>query len=283
MKADMWMPLYIGDYLGDTLGLTHAEHGAYLLAIMAYWKKRSPLTQVELSQVCGDEFECVKRFFRKNGDLYHHKRIDAEILRAERVNEARSQSGKIGAAARWQTHGERMDLPMTNAQQNDAPSQSQSHVQSPSPSQSPAPSPASSKGPPWQAILNWLLDAQKNGADYTEAEAKSAFLALSASGWMWGRNPVGDARAAVERQILTDRRLGKQGNNGKLTITQLKTSLDAKRELRQKIVNRGHESPMGFTPREGDHAEYTRLNREIADLMHRIDKATSCPTAPPKP
>ena len=53
--------------------------------------------------------------------------------------------------------------------------------------------------------LSWLADWRKNGADYTESEARSAFLALQANGWMWGKNPVVDPRAALERQIQTDR------------------------------------------------------------------------------
>ena len=51
----------------------------------------------------------------------------------------------------------------------------------------------------------WLSDWQKSGADYTKSETESAFLALSANGWMWGKNPVVDFRAALERQIQTDR------------------------------------------------------------------------------
>jgi hypothetical protein len=53
--------------------------------------------------------------------------------------------------------------------------------------------------------LKWLSDWNKSGASYTEQETRGAFLALQAGGWMWGRNPISDPRAALERQIQTDR------------------------------------------------------------------------------
>ena len=55
------------------------------------------------------------------------------------------------------------------------------------------------------SALGWLADWRKSGANYTESETRSAFLAMQANGWMWGKNPVVDPRAAVERQIQTDR------------------------------------------------------------------------------
>lgn len=76
------------------------------------------------------------------------------------------------------------------------------------PSPSPTPSPGHAAGrtlPEWEHAEKWLVDWRKNGADYTKKETKSAFLALNASGWMWGRNPIADPRSALERQIQTDR------------------------------------------------------------------------------
>ncbi len=57
----------------------------------------------------------------------------------------------------------------------------------------------------WKEVLFWLNQTIKDGSDYTEPEARSAFLAMSANGWMWGKNAVTDWRSAIERQIQSDR------------------------------------------------------------------------------
>jgi uncharacterized protein YdaU (DUF1376 family) len=78
----LWMPLYPGDYLRDTIGLNNAQHGAYLRSIMAYWVKGESLTADELREICGREINRIHRFFVFEGGRYHHKRIDYELERA---------------------------------------------------------------------------------------------------------------------------------------------------------------------------------------------------------
>jgi hypothetical protein len=79
----------------------------------------------------------------------------------------------------------------------------------PSPSPSPPPATGERQLPTIEMARTWLKLWQELGADYSDSEFQTAFLALSASGWMWGRNPVVDFRAALERQIQTDRQRAK--------------------------------------------------------------------------
>lgn len=87
-KVDVWMPLYIGDYLSDTIGLTHAEHGAYLLSIMAYWKKGGPLSVTESVSIMSQSYDRVCQFYEIVGDTLVHPRIEKELENAKHAKEA---------------------------------------------------------------------------------------------------------------------------------------------------------------------------------------------------
>jgi len=96
-----WMPLYVGDYLGDTGHLTTPQHGAYLLLMMHYWRKGElPDDDVQLSKITklplktwGDYRPVLQAFFH---DGWKHKRIDTELERMARVSEKRASAGQKG-------------------------------------------------------------------------------------------------------------------------------------------------------------------------------------------
>jgi uncharacterized protein YdaU (DUF1376 family) len=101
-----WMPLYVGDYLGDTGHLTTTQHGAYLLLMMHYWRKGelpdddrqlSKIAKLPLKTWC--EYRATLQDFFYEG--WKHKRIDAELAKMMRVSEKRAiagQKGGIGSA-----------------------------------------------------------------------------------------------------------------------------------------------------------------------------------------
>lgn len=94
---ETYMPLYPADYLRDTIGLTHSQHGAYLLTIMKYWIKGEALTQGEFLEACGRSRDRVAQFFVWEGGRWHHKRVDEELAKAR----DRAARAHRAAQMRW--------------------------------------------------------------------------------------------------------------------------------------------------------------------------------------
>lgn len=101
MSKRAWMPLYVGDYLGDTGHLSTTQHGAYLLLMMHYWRKEelpdddkqlAAITKLPL-RIWMDMRETLQAFFY---DGWRHKRIDAEIEKMTKVSLKRSAAGFKG-------------------------------------------------------------------------------------------------------------------------------------------------------------------------------------------
>lgn len=108
-KADIWMPLYIGDYLADTSRLTTEQHGAYLLLMMDYWRNGAPPDDDEILQniVRLSKFlwkkhrPILEKFFTVKDGVWTHKRIEEEMTEALSSKEVATERGKKGAEARW--------------------------------------------------------------------------------------------------------------------------------------------------------------------------------------
>jgi uncharacterized protein YdaU (DUF1376 family) len=116
-KADIWMPLYVSDYLADTMHLSAEQHGAYLLLLMVAWKSegRLPNDPGQLQAISRlnparwkASESALKAFFFVTPDYWINNRLREELTRAIKITEAKARSGRKGAAARWQIDGERM-------------------------------------------------------------------------------------------------------------------------------------------------------------------------------
>jgi len=138
-KVDIWMPLYVADYLSATSRLTTEQHGAYLLLLMDYWKNGPPpdndgvLAQItRLSpSAWSNARTMLEAFFQVQSGQWSHHRVDEELAKANHNKEVNSRRGKAGADARY---GKKDASTMLQASLGD----------STSPSPSPSPSPLSS-------------------------------------------------------------------------------------------------------------------------------------------
>jgi len=95
-----WMPLHIGDYLSDTGHLTASEHGAYLLLIMHYWQNGSlPDNERLISRIArltADQWEESRDVLAMLfGPGWTHKRIDAELAKADEIIEKRRAAADV--------------------------------------------------------------------------------------------------------------------------------------------------------------------------------------------
>lgn len=111
----IWMPLLVDKYLGDTSHLTTEQHGAYLLLLMAMWKKDGSLPGddaqlASIAKLSPSKWRAMRsvilEFFRVDGDRLRQKRLTVELERAKASTAKKSKAGAAGAAKRWQKDGD---------------------------------------------------------------------------------------------------------------------------------------------------------------------------------
>lgn len=183
MKPKHWLPLYVADYLADTMHLTTTQHGAYLLLILAYWRKGSPLNNDadELAAIakCDPKewqklSKTVAKFFTITPTHWTHKRVDAELENASVLMTERSKAGSKGAAKRWQTHGKghgkphgkRIAKPLAKGMANTMANEKQTPWQNDAPSPSPLHKVINNNS----SVAPRKGAAKGNGVDYSDPE-----------------------------------------------------------------------------------------------------------------
>ncbi len=139
MKVDIWMPLYVADYLADTTRLTTEQHGAYLLLLMDYWRNGPPpdddriLAQITRMSpdAWGNAQAVLKQYFEIINGLWIHARVEREIGDARAKKDKLEARARSAAEKRWGNHS-------TNASSNARGYANDMLEECPSPSPSPS-------------------------------------------------------------------------------------------------------------------------------------------------
>src|SRR5271165_4393376 len=114
-KIDIYLPLFVGDYLSSTSHLTAVEHGAYLLLLMHEWKNGPlPADEEILRRIARVErgawstaYALLKPFFRIADDgRFYQARLEEERERCMKIRESRSDHGKRAANSRWHSQND---------------------------------------------------------------------------------------------------------------------------------------------------------------------------------
>lgn len=204
-KADTWMPFYVGDYLADTMLLTTLQHGAYLLLMLACWKAGGSLPDddealASAARMSGAEWRkhraALRRFFDLQDGHLFHKRISAELERAQNLSDKRTAAGKLGGRPPKPKQDETNRFPFAEAKakQNETPSQSPntSSLRSEVPREKRAPAIPCPDGVDSQVWSDWLALRKAKRAPVTQTvldeagrEASKAGIELEAFLRLW--------------------------------------------------------------------------------------------------
>jgi uncharacterized protein YdaU (DUF1376 family) len=103
------MPVYIGDYLADTMHLSTEQHGGYLLLLFHLWRRGIlPDDDVVLAQITGLSISAwsitravLGEFFEIRDGLWHHGRVERERSRIAAKQTSNSNKAKLAAHGRW--------------------------------------------------------------------------------------------------------------------------------------------------------------------------------------
>lgn len=157
-KVDAYMPVFVGDYLRDTMHLSLEEHGAYLKLLFIMWGQghgRLPNDPTRLARMVGcdrAEFDRVwpalVEFFEVDvgGAFISQGRLVHELEAARNRKRTASENGKKGAVEKARRSGAQATQQATLVATPQAtlaatpPANGQRNPSSPSPSESSSPS-----------------------------------------------------------------------------------------------------------------------------------------------
>jgi uncharacterized protein YdaU (DUF1376 family) len=210
MSEQPYMKLWVGDFTSDTLHLSSAEIGQYMMLLMAMWRGGGSLLNDYkfLKRICrGPVSPVVMAFFVVEGDRITQKRLANELKKAKEKSENAAQS----ARAKYRKD---KDAPAANGHANAERSDSyHSHSHKKEREGAKAPSRAHQIPKDWVPTENHFSQADKLGFGARQVEGMAEDMRLWAgakgavkvnwdlafSGWMRRQNQPQNGHAPPPR------------------------------------------------------------------------------------
>jgi uncharacterized protein YdaU (DUF1376 family) len=105
-KVDIWMPLYVSDFLTATLGWSAEERGHYLTLLMAQWAMgglpEDPKALERISPGVGECWAMIgEKFAREKDGKLRNARLEEHRAKSLDLREERSKKASKAAKKRW--------------------------------------------------------------------------------------------------------------------------------------------------------------------------------------
>lgn len=179
MKADAWMPFYVADYLRKTMRLTTEQHGAYFLLIMACWTEGGsiPDDDAQLAAIVKLPTQAWKKsrlilapYFIIGDGLWGHKRVAEELARAQKLSDARRESGSKGGRPTKVIESKEKPIGLANENQSGLQTETPALVAPPSPLPLPSevPPTTSANAFDWQVAIEEARGAIGDMGDFSQ-------------------------------------------------------------------------------------------------------------------
>jgi uncharacterized protein YdaU (DUF1376 family) len=217
-QTDIWMPLFIGDYIAATTALDAEESGCYLHLLMQSWiagplpndeNKLMRIARLYGSSKQGILHGILESFFILTEAGWINKRLEEEKVKANRRRDSAIENGRKGGRPRNPEETDGLTDGLTarfhSGYPNHNPTPNPEKSSSPSPSPSPSPSEEPSKQKEEEAhrkrfvppTIEMVAEYGKeySGIKFTEASRFVDFY--TSKGWLVGKNPMKDWQAAV--------------------------------------------------------------------------------------